>query len=233
MHYPYETLTKSVERFFNCLKKPVGIVTISGGEPLLYPHLSQFVDFLQQNYSEKVKMIEIITNGTIIPDKKLTKSLESFDKVNILLDNYGEKLSPNVPEIRQILESSLIQYRLRNYTLEDSWCGGWIDVSDFSEKHREDAETAAIFRKCAFNNVYSNIYFLINGIIHMCYVTKQLLDFIEETSDESIDLLDYGITNEEVENRLVNLRERQLLSACRNCNGYLVESEHKIPAEQM
>lgn len=231
-HYTYETLTKSVERFLTCVKKSVGIVSIGGGEPLCHPELTEFMDYLLK-YSNKIKMIEIATNGTIVPDEKLLSVMRKYDNLNVLLDNYGEKLSPKTSEIIQAFESNSIPYRLRNYTAEDSWSGGWIDVSDFSEKGRSEKEVTEHFKKCGFNTLYSNIYFLINGVAHICYATKQLLDFIDENPDESVNLLDYSKTDEEIWNQLKNLRNRDSLCACKNCNGFLFESEHKIPAEQM
>lgn len=230
--YSYEILTKSVKKFFHCMKGQIGILTISGGEPLLYPQFVEFVEYIRE-FSNSIKMIEIITNGTICPSQKVLDTLKTFENLNVLVDNYGIKLSPNVPKITQAFDKYDIPYRLRTYTAENSWCGGWIDVSDFSDKNRSNEEISDVFSRCAFNNVYSNIYFLINGVAHMCYVTKSLLPFINETPEESINLLDDSLPDEEIMDRLIHLRKQKFLHACKNCNGYLVESEHKVPAEQM
>lgn len=232
-HYDIETLTKSVSRYFESMTIPTGLITISGGEPLLHPQLPEFVEFISR-YDERVRMIEIITNGSIVPNEKLLKALKSSEKFNLLIDDYGEKLSPNLKKLTEKLDSAGIAYRVRNYTPNDTWCDGWIDVSDFSSKNRGEQEIEDLFSKCAFNNIYKNIDFLINGRVHMCYVIKEALPMVEELEDESVDLLDMSLSPAEIEERIFSLRKRKYIMGCKDCNGYLIEGGvRRLPAEQM
>lgn len=231
-HYSYEVLTKSVKRIFECVDTNIGIVSIGGGEPLMHPDLIQILKFLNQ-YEKRVEMFEIATNGTIIPSEAVLQELKNSPKMHILLDNYGEELSIHVKEIVEKLEEYEIPYRLRNYTKEDSWCGGWINVSDFTEKHRTEEQICETYKKCGFNTIYGNMYFLINGVAHICYMSNQILEFVDETDDESVDLLDDNMTNAEIHEKLLNLRDRKCLHACRNCNGFMLDSEHVLAAEQL
>jgi hypothetical protein len=111
--------------------------------------------------------------------------------------------------------------------------GGWVDISDFSNKNRNDTEIEAIFSKCALMDVYKNIFVLTDGMANMCYVNKKLLPFVNEKPDECVDLLDDTLTNQEIKNQLLNLRNRKRLLACENCNGFLLDGgDRKIPAQQ-
>ena len=210
----------------------MGIVTVSGGEPFLHPQLPEIMEFIIQ-YADRVRMIEIITNAAIVPNDRLLKVLSSCEKINLLVDNYGEKLSVNLRKLTEKLDSYGIAYRVRNYTKEDTWRGGWLDVSDFTEKNRQDVEIEALFRRCDYNNVCSNIDFLINGRVHMCYVIHEALPEVEELPDESVDLLDDKLEHAEIWEQIIGLRNRKYILACKNCNGYLTEDgKRQKPAEQ-
>jgi len=211
----------------------MGIMTISGGEPFMHPQLPEFLKFVS-NYAPRVKMIEIITNGTIVPSDRLIDAMRHCPKFNLMVDNYGAELSVNLDTLVEKLERNDIGYRVRNYTQEDAHLGGWIDVSDFSEKHRTEAEIADIFHRCAYNNIHKNIDFIINGKVYMCYVNHDALPEVEELPEESVNLMDTGLTNEEIAAAISNLRNRRFLLACTNCNGYLTEDGvRQKPAEQM
>lgn len=232
-HYDYHVLTTSLARYFDCVDKEIGILTLSGGEPLMHPQLPEFLTFVSQ-YAEKVKMIEIITNGTIVPNDRLVDAMRSCEKLNLMIDNYGEDLSVNLVPLTNKLDENDISYRVRNYTQEDAHFGGWIDVSDFSEKNRTEAEIEDIFRRCAYNNIHKNIDFIINGKVYMCYVNHDALPEVEELPEESVDLLNMRTTNEEIAAAVSNLRNHRFLLACKNCNGYLTEDGvRQKPAEQM
>ncbi len=54
-----------------------------GGEGLLYPHLIEYIDYLHDNYDEKIGTIRIGTNGTILPDREI---LEMCRRNRVTLD---------------------------------------------------------------------------------------------------------------------------------------------------
>jgi molybdenum cofactor biosynthesis enzyme MoaA len=117
-HYDVNVLIKSVSRFFDCIDKHIGIVTISGGEPFMHPGLPGFIDFLTQYYAD-YEMIEIITNGTIVPSDKLLLSMKANRKINIMLDDYGA-LSANIGKVIEKFKSNNIEYRHRKYNSEEA-----------------------------------------------------------------------------------------------------------------
>jgi MoaA/NifB/PqqE/SkfB family radical SAM enzyme len=230
-NYSYERITKSVSKFFENIEH-VGLFTISGGEPLLHPQLSELVDFFSA-YIDRIDVFEIFTNGTIIPTGKLLEHLKFSNKVDVLIDDYGPELSPNVTQIANVLSASGIKHRVRKYYGENAHLGGWIDVSDFSEKHRTDKENENIFRRCSFSTTWKNLIILIDGTIHMCYVNNRLLDFVPDKPDEYIDLLDNSLSNLEIKERILNLRNRKSLAYCSHCNGFCEDAKRYNYPEQL
>jgi molybdenum cofactor biosynthesis enzyme MoaA len=186
-HYPCETKIKSVSRFIDSMTdKKIGIVSIGGGEPFLHPQLPKFIESFSA-YSDRISLLEIVTNGTVIPRQELLDALRS-QKVNVLLDNYGPELSVRLNEVRALFDENKVEYRLRNYTKDNPHLNGWVDISDFSTKNRNDTEIESIFAQCALMDVYKNIFILIDGMAYMCYVNKKLLPFVDDKPDESVDL---------------------------------------------
>lgn len=199
----------------------------------MHPQLPEFLTFVSR-YASRVKMIEIITNGTIVPSDSLIEAMKSCEKLNLMVDNYGEALSVNLEQVIKKLDENDISYRVRNYTEEDAYLGGWIDVSDFSEKHRTTAEIEDIARRCAYNNVHKNLDLIINGKVYKCYVNHEALPEVEELPEDSVNLMDMQLTNSEISMQISNFHNRRSFGVCKNCNGYLTEDgERQKPAEQL
>lgn len=229
--YPFERIKKSVERFFDSTDN-VRLFTISGGEPFLHSKLPELIDFFG-TYVDRMGVFEIITNGTVVPNERLLRSLKFSDKVDIMIDDYGPKLSTKVPQIVDAFKNYGIKHRVRKYYGEDAHFGGWLDISDFSDKHRTKEETEALFARCMYTTTFKNHIFIINGTAHMCYINKQLLDFMPDNPTEYVDLLDDSLTASEIAEMLIGLRNRPQLSVCSYCSGFCVDANRYAPAEQI
>lgn len=80
------------KRLFN-LAEFIGRVSISGGEPLLYAPLPEYVDDLAR-YGDSIGELEIYTNGTIVPSERLLCAIRRFPKnVFFRVDHYGANVS--------------------------------------------------------------------------------------------------------------------------------------------
>lgn len=232
-HYSWEQMLKGVERFFECVGE-VNLFTLSGGEPFLHPHISDFILGCRK-FTEKAEKLEIITNGTIVPKPEILEVLSKTDKVDVMIDDYGRELSCRVEQLIEAFENYNIKYRRRNYQSEgkDTHCGGWLDISDFTDKKRTEEENEALFHKCMYSNVFGHHYFLIEGAVYMCYVNHKLLSGIYENEDERVEILDGSLSDEEIRNHLLALRSKKYQSVCAYCNGFLNDGKRYSPAEQL
>lgn len=229
-HYSCEEMIKGVDRFFDCMGE-VELFTLSGGEPLLHPQLLKFIDHCR-HYTDKMQKFEIITNGTIVPSNNILEALARTDKVDIMIDDYGPALSHNADTLVEAFNRFGIMHRRRKYYGEDAHLGGWLDISDFSDKKRKNEENHALFQKCMYSNVFGQHYFLIDGSVFMCYVNNKLLADIKEREDERVEILDDNQSNEQIREKLINLRNRSSLSVCAYCNGFCNDGVRHTPAEQ-
>jgi hypothetical protein len=231
-HYSYENITNSLERFFLAFDR-IGRFSMAGGEPFLHPQLPELVNFFSK-YSSKMNMFEIITNGTVAPDKQLLKALSGTNKMDIMVDDYGPNLSIKVPQISAAFNSAGIKHRVRIYHGENAHLGGWLDVSDVSDKQRPESDTERVFQRCQYvSGANKNLIYHIDDKIYMCCVNHKFLDFIPELSGEFVDLMDMSLTAAEIKKQILNLRDRKCLTACKYCNGNMVDAKRHTPAEQL
>lgn len=230
-HYPKEIMMKCVDRFFDTMGN-VKLFTMSGGEPFLHPDMLELIRYFKK-WIPHMEKFEIITNGTIIPNEMILKELGSMEKVDIMIDDYGIELSKKVPELVKEFEKYGITHRVRKYYGEDAHLGGWLDISDFSNKNRTEKENEELFKKCMYSTTFKNHFFIIDGTAHMCYVNRKLLSDIMEKEDEYVNMMDESLSADEIKQQLLNLRQRKHLSVCAKCNGFCVDGKRYLPAEQM
>jgi hypothetical protein len=228
-HYDTQKMMSGIHKFFEAMGE-VRLFTLSGGEPFLNPDIDKII-LCGFSHINQIEKFEIITNGTVVPGKVVLELLQKSDKVDLMIDNYGDQLSDKVLELTGVLSEYGIKYRVRNYTNVDPHMGGWLNTSDFTEKHRDKEDIYDTYHRCMYSNTFKDHYFLINGTFHMCYVNFQLLDFIEAKEGEYVDFSQ--LSTQEMKEQLSNLRNRKCLSACENCNGYIEEGKRYMPAQQV
>jgi hypothetical protein len=232
-HYSYENITKSLERFFLAFEK-IGKFSMAGGEPLLHPELPELVKFFAV-YFDRMNMFEIITNGTIVPNEQLLEALSCLNnKVDVMVDDYGPKLSTKIPQIVAAFNSAGIKHRVRVYHGKDAHLGGWLDLSGISEKHRPESATEEIYRKCQYiSGSIKNLIYHIDDSIYACCVNHRFLDFIPDFSGEYVNLMYKSLNPSEIKQRILDLKKRKYFSACKYCNGNFVDAKRYPPAEQL
>lgn len=230
-HYSCEDMLKGAERFFECMNE-VRLFTLSGGEPFLHPQILDLINGCKK-FADKMEKFEIITNGTIVPKDEILTALSDIPNVDIMIDDYGSELSYKADLLTEAFDKYNIKYRRRKYYGEDAHLGGWLDISDFTDKKRSDEENEQLFHKCMYSNVFDHHYFLIDGSIFMCYVNHKLLADINEKDDERVEILDEKLTVPEITKQLNELRNRRFLSVCPYCSGFLNDGKRYQPAEQL
>ncbi len=73
--YSFDQVKEQFDLLFKFVDKIYNLI-ILGGEPLINKDLSKIIDYLYENYFDYFEEVEVCTNGTIIPDEQLIKSLQ-------------------------------------------------------------------------------------------------------------------------------------------------------------
>jgi hypothetical protein len=229
--YSLDELCKSVDAYFKtvdfCEK-----FTINGGEPFMYKELPELIDYLQ-NYKNQIGLLEILTNGTIVPNEKLLRSLKASATMDVMVNDYGEGLS-RAKDVCIALARAGIMYRHREQHDDLVHFGGWVDLTDLSEKNRPAEKTAEIYSKCAYPGPF-NCFVLFGGKGYVCGVQKraEYLGIVHDMPNEYIDFRDENFDIAATREKLKNFKNREFFSACRFCNGFCNDSPRFTPAEQL
>jgi uncharacterized Fe-S cluster-containing radical SAM superfamily protein len=232
-HFSYETLAKTVDKYFKIVNH-VGKFTISGGEPFLHEDLHKVIEKVS-GYFDQIDTFEIITNGTIIPKDDVIEAIKKYrDKMNIMIDHYGD-LSRNINEVSRIFTENGINFRIRDYCSDNPHCGGWVDFGDFSQKHFTKEDIEAKFNKCAYPGKLQFCFSTMGGEMHPCTPSRRCMELgiIPRNKGEYIDLFDENVSIEEQRQKFYDILNMKSLSACAYCNGLCDDSERFMPAEQL
>lgn len=235
-HPALEDTKEALKRFF-LIVSYVDKFTICGGEPLIYPFLAEVLDFLQQ-YKKQMGLLEILTNGTVVPSEKLLNQMKQYaeNEFRVLIDNYGPDLSRQVPQIADLLERVGITHTVRNYTHENPHCGGWVDFGDLTvQKCHTREEIEARYAECAYPQKLGFSFAIgPDGCMFPCGPSRRCHALgIIRNEKEYVDLLDDGVSVEEQRRKISAVLNGKSLDACAYCNGLCDNSPRFMPAEQI
>lgn len=230
-HYSGETLRDYTRRFFE-LADTVDIFNIGGGEPLLNACLPEFIAYIGTHRHRILKRLEVVTNGTIVPNDALLQAMRD-NHVFVLLDDYGSDRSKNVQAVADKLTTCGIAFNRRGNNSGDAYCDGWVDLSAFSETPKSKDATEWLSKNCVQANEL-RCHPIVDGKIFVCssYRRCLILGRIEDDPNEYFDLLDDSVSLEEKKERLVKFLRRDVFSSCAYCNGWLPGSKRFVPAQE-
>lgn len=220
-----------LKRYFQIVDS-VNVFTVTGGEPLLNPHLYDILSLLY-TYSDKiVNSIDFVTNGTLdIPDDILDLFETHSIKTKVILSDYG-KLSTKITSISQKLSERNIDYRISNFHGENLYFDGWIDFRNHDKKIFTIEERDLHGEKCIHK---TGKYFLINeGELHNCSRSywRMKQGIIPRIEGEYISLIDDAPIEKKRED-LRYLMNQKSVTSCGHCIGLRNDVPRQYPAEQL
>lgn len=232
--YNIDDIKKSFRNYFGLVEQ-VRLISLTGGEPLLYPHLAELIEYLLE-YEQSFEKLEVFTNGATAITEMLLKAMSKSEKVSLFIDNYGPKISTKVDEIEQKCKKFNVKYKIRNYSGEDVYLGGWVDRSILSEKL--DAETAKDhFSRCVVAKPGGRLFTIFGRLLAFCATPYcgYRIGKIPEKDVLCIDLCDDNTTLEEMGSKLFEMDKVEFNPGCAWCNGLGIykDVERFTPGEQV
>jgi organic radical activating enzyme len=227
----FEEMRQDIKRVFELIDS-VGILEISGGEPLLYKPLSQILEFIRE-YNERFEFFSLVTNGTLKISSAVLEELRLIgSKVRVIVDDYGE-LSRQAHYNSDVLKEAGVRYELRDQ-FKNIHADGWVDFTDFSLKNTPEQATA-IFSQCVCPQKLHWVVTLHSGYLYPCHFMRRCIELgiVPENPVECIDIHDAALSDAELRDNIAGLYGLRMLSACRYCAGFIEGRERKKPAEQL
>lgn len=139
-----ETAKKSADFFFRNVDIIREFVLI-GGEPFLYPNLADIIEYIGENYRDKIVDFTIATNGTIIPDTSILELCRKYHMI-IRISDYSatiESLEKKYRQLQKKLNDYHVLYSMGNRETQ------WMDYGfeTVCRSGREE-ELIRVFDKC-------------------------------------------------------------------------------------
>lgn len=88
------TLEQNKKIFDNLSQIKIDKLTFSGGEPLLYAHLFELVDYIKSKNPNII--LSITTNGKVIEDEILKQIISKFDSITFSIDSSSDEVNKEI-----------------------------------------------------------------------------------------------------------------------------------------
>lgn len=225
-----ENYRRELSEIFN-IYDHIGTISISGGEPLLNQELPEIAAVTLQEFSYKFDQFRIITNGTILPDEALLRTIRDYGngRADFQLDNYGV-YSDKLTAIAEKLKEYSIPYHIKKYHGEEQYCGGWIDLGPPDKKRNySSAEAQCVVDHC--RNAHMKCLIVFDGKLFLCprAITGHALGMFKADPEDFIDLLGQTQTLDKKKKIAAEFGSRPI-HACYYCDGYDPENSSRFPA---
>lgn len=223
----WEAVKEDVDVFFNCVDY-IMLFHISGGEPLMYPHLQKLVAYIGENYRDKIHYLRTVTNGTVLPKPEILETFRKY-RVDVTLDDYRDA----VPQFRERFHEIESMFEAYGVDYEVNKVDTWIDLAPMTTDHSDwdDLRLQKHFQGC-----HVPWQELRGGRLYSCNYASYAIaaGLAEENEDEVFDLRTYD------KSRLKELMEFRLgystkgyCEFCRRCSGYIDINPNVVePAKQ-
>ncbi len=209
VHYDKEILVKSIEKVIQSVDA-IELLRIMGGEPFLHP---QFADILRElSIANNIMQIEIITNGTIIPNEEVFEALAQC-KAIIYISNYKELSSKKIDIVRKCQEYGI-------YCISGKENDEWMNLGLMEKRGRKYDVNVDNFINCSANKNFNTLR---NGYYYLCPRSAHGMNMgmIPEEDGDYINILDSSLSNQKLRNKLKQfIFNTDVLTACDYCNSF-------------
>lgn len=207
-HISREINLSAIDKLLDTVDQ-INMFRLLGGEPLLYLDLKEIL--IKLGESDKVRKVQIVTNGTLlIRDKEIMEILKEA-KFSVYVSNYGA-VSRNIKELEKAFIRDGITYEIAAEDYE------WMDLGGIKRRERTKAEVTQQYKNC---NPLCKSY--INGKLHHCPRSSNGMDLgiVPENKKDFIDFLDKNVPREEKRRRLMEFlygNSNLFVEACYYCD---------------
>lgn len=220
-----ETAKKSADFFFRYVDIIREFVLI-GGEPFLYRDLADIIEYVGENYRDKIVDFSITTNGTIIPDSAILELCRKYHII-IRISNYSatiKGLEKKYERLLKKLDDHQVLYSMGNKETQ------WMDYGfETLCRNETEEELIQVFDRCKTpcREIRGSRYYY-------CVMARSVSDNLKLNvgKDDYLELADLSNQDKKVILEFdKGYSDKGYLDMCNHCNG-AEASEHIIPAAE-
>lgn len=196
---PFDNFLETIDELYE--------LRILGGEPFIYPYLSELIEYYNGN--DKIKKIIIFTNSTLVPSDKTMEKLKK-KKVFIHMSDYGE-CSNKIKELKEKCLEYGVEYYIHQYV-------DWKDMGTIQKRNYDDQVVKKVYKTCS-NAKCPSFY---RGKLYICprAAHGESIGAFNNLIEEYVDFLGGKIDTVKKRKEITKLLyERESFNACNYCNG--------------
>lgn len=224
----WDDLVRDVDLFFNCVDK-IMLFHVSGGEPMMYKHTADLIEYIDKNYGDRIGTLRTVTNGTVVPKDEVLEKLAKCN-VEITVDDYRDAVPKFKDRFDQLIEK-LQEYGIKHYINK---ADSWIDLAPNRTDYSDRSEEWLIAHRDACNQSWQELR---DGKLYSCnyaaYATvagiageqdlEEVYDLIQFASDKKKELIEFRL----------GYTTKGYTNFCKKCRGFTPENSiEEKPAEQ-
>lgn len=195
---------------------------IGCGDVLLYKDFDRYLEYMMENYSDKVGKVEVLLNGMLLPNENVLSKIKKYH-LTVEVSNYKsiDGWETRYDALKNLLCENDIEMKDVKF---DSWLDmGWLDK-------REKGEAAEKFDICSMPCRIvegGKLYYCIHG-----FTASQAL-YSRADIEDGLDL-NYVEDKKIIMEYNMGFNEWGGLPMCKYCNGYFGVNQKKVSvAEQI
>ena len=219
-----KSIQQDIISYFKFVDK-VSVFRLLGGEPFLYRDFEQLLNFIiAEGYRAKMESLIIVSNGTIIPPKKILQLLAE-NNIEVHISDYPVEVAQKQrAKLIAAFENFNVKYKIKSMR--------WVDVNSepTKAKHKTAQEMQNLFQEC-----FVRCRTLFDSKLYFCAIdaAAQRRGYIQGAADDFIDLT-APLTKQDILNFDSGKIGKGYVSFCKNCYGGTDTNNRIIPiAEQL
>lgn len=225
----WDSLKNDVDLFFANVDY-IMLFHVSGGEPMLYKHTADLIQYIDEKYGDRIGTLRTVTNGTIVPDDAILEKMSKC-RLEITVDDY-RKAVPQYNAKFDVLLDKLNRYHIKYYINKVE---SWVDLAPEKTDYSALTEEQLIQHRSECGQTWQELR---NGKLYSCnYAAYAAVAGIagEQDVEESYDL---GTHTADKKKELVEFRlgytEKGYTNFCKKCRGFTTHNTEAMqPAEQV
>lgn len=225
----WEDLVRDVDLFFACVDR-IMLFHVSGGEPFLYKHTGDLIEYIHKRYGDRIDTLRMVTNGTIVPPHDVLEKLSTCN-VEITVDDYRKAVPQYAEEFSRLIEK-LKAYKIRHYVNQ---VDSWIDLAPERTDYSAMGQEWLIQHRAGCNQSWQELR---DGKLYNCnYAAYAAVAGVAGGQDAEEVYCLKGFTPEK-KKELVEFRlgytAKGYTNFCKKCRGFTAENSEEVePAGQV
>ena len=203
-----ELILHSLDRFFSVVDR-VFRVNVIGGEPFVYPHMDQVIEYL--NGKDQVVSVVVPTNGTVMPENpRLYEALRN-PKNHVRISHY-EAYDKKSGKLLERLKKETIYHTVKQFG-ENTYL--WYDFGGYEDRGRSDDELEKQYHTCEVE--WMSLY---RGKLYPCPRAAHSIDLgFQPAEGNYIEMANEDISPEEFKRNLEKfVYETRFYPSCNRCD---------------